>query len=82
MPNDAITPFILAVPQADFKHWNLKEKRQSMRKLICAINLTLDGCCDHTTTLGIYAHSMSEDMLTAQGDMLEAMMKPPSDSVN
>jgi len=25
---------------------------------------------------------MSEDRLTAQGDMLEAMMKPPSDSVN
>jgi hypothetical protein len=42
------TPFILAVPQADLKHWNLKEERQSMRKLIYAINLILDGCCDHT----------------------------------
>jgi len=25
---------------------------------------------------------MSEDRLAAQGDMLEAMMKPPSDAVN
>jgi hypothetical protein len=33
-------------------------------------------------TDGIYAHSMSEDRLAAQGDMLEAMMKPPSDAVN
>jgi dihydrofolate reductase len=30
------------------KHWNLKEERQSMRKVIFAINITLDGCCDHT----------------------------------
>jgi integrase len=37
---------------------------------------------DVATTLGIYAHSMSEDRLTAQGDMLTAMMKPPSDTVN
>jgi site-specific recombinase XerC len=37
---------------------------------------------DVTTTLGIYAHSMSEDRLAAQGDMLTAMMKPPSDAVN
>ena len=37
---------------------------------------------DVTTTLGIDAHSMSEDRLAAQGDMLEAMMKPPSDAVN
>jgi integrase len=37
---------------------------------------------DVTTTLGIYAHSMSEDRLTAQGDMLAAMMKPPSNAVN
>jgi integrase len=37
---------------------------------------------DVSTTLGIYAHSMSEDRLTAQGDMLAAMMKPPSNAVN
>jgi integrase len=37
---------------------------------------------DVSTTLGIYAHSMSEDRLAAQGDMLAAMMKPPSDVVN
>jgi len=35
-----------------------------------------------STTLAIYAHSMSEDRLAAQGDMLKAMMKPPSDAVN
>jgi hypothetical protein len=29
---------------------------------------------DVATTLGIYAHSMSEDRLTAQDDMLAAMM--------
>ena len=33
---------------------------------------------DVATTLGIYAHSMSDDRLMAQGDMLTAMMKPPS----
>ena len=37
---------------------------------------------DDSTTLAIYAHSMSEDRLAAQGDMLKAMMKPPSDAVN
>jgi integrase len=36
---------------------------------------------DVTTTLGIYAHSMSEDRLAAQDDMLAAMM-PKSNSVN
>jgi integrase len=29
---------------------------------------------DVTTTLGIYAHSMSEDRLAAQDEMLAAMM--------
>jgi hypothetical protein len=37
---------------------------------------------DVSTTLAIYAHSMSEDRLAAQGDMLKATMKPPSDAVN
>ena len=36
---------------------------------------------DVSTTLGIYAHSMSEDRLAAQGDMLAAMMTP-SNAVN
>ena len=36
---------------------------------------------DVSTTLGIYAHSMREDRLAAQGDMLTAMMKP-SETVN
>lgn len=36
---------------------------------------------DVTTTLGIYAHSMSEDRLAAQDDMLAAMMTP-SNAVN
>src|SRR5580700_8518882 len=31
---------------------------------------------DVATTLGIYAHSMSEDRLAAQDDMLAAMMTP------
>ncbi len=31
---------------------------------------------DVSTTLGIYAHSMSEDRLAAQVDMLTAMMTP------
>lgn len=34
-----------------------------------------------TTTLGIYAHSMSEDRLAAQDEMLAAMMTP-SNAVN
>jgi len=29
-----------------------------------------------STTLGIYAHSMSEDRLAAQDEMLAAMMTP------
>jgi len=33
---------------------------------------------DVATTLGIYAHSMSEDRLAAQDDMLGAMMTPSS----
>ena len=37
---------------------------------------------DVGTTLGIYAHSMSEDRLKAQGEMLAAMMKPASEAVN
>jgi len=37
---------------------------------------------DVSTTLGIYAHSMSEDRLAAQVDMLAAMMKTPSKAVN
>ena len=36
---------------------------------------------DVTTTLGIYAHSMSEDRLAAQEDMLAAMMTK-SDAAN
>ena len=36
---------------------------------------------DVSTTLGIYAHSMSEDRLAAQDDMLAAMMTP-SNAVN
>jgi len=36
---------------------------------------------DVTTTLGIYAHSMSEDRLAAQDDMLAAMMTK-SNAVN
>ena len=36
---------------------------------------------DVTTTLGIYAHSMSKDRLAAQDDMLTAMMTK-SDAVN
>jgi integrase len=36
---------------------------------------------DIATTLGIYAHSMSEDRLAAQDDMLAAMMTP-SNAVN
>jgi site-specific recombinase XerD len=31
---------------------------------------------DVATTLAIYAHSMSEDRLAAQDDMLAAMMTP------
>jgi len=37
---------------------------------------------DIATTFGIYVHTMSEDRLTAQGEMLAAMMKPPSEAVN
>jgi len=33
---------------------------------------------DVATTLGIYAHSMSDDRLAAQDDMLAAMMTPSS----
>jgi integrase len=33
---------------------------------------------DVSTTLGIYAHSMSEDRLAAQDEMLAAMMTPSS----
>jgi len=36
---------------------------------------------DVTTTLGIYAHSMSEDRLAAQDEMLAAVMTP-SNAVN
>ncbi len=36
---------------------------------------------DVSTTLGIYAHSMSEDRLAAQDEMLAAMMTP-SNAVN
>jgi site-specific recombinase XerD len=36
---------------------------------------------DVSTTLGIYAHSMSEDRLVAQADTLTAMMTP-SNAVN
>jgi integrase len=36
---------------------------------------------DVATTLGIYAHSMSEDRLAAQDEMLAAMMTP-SNAVN
>jgi site-specific recombinase XerD len=36
---------------------------------------------DVATTLGIYTHSMSEDRLAAQDDMLAAMMTP-SNAVN
>jgi integrase len=36
---------------------------------------------DVATTLGIYAHSMSEDRLAAQDDMLAAMITP-SNAVN
>ena len=36
---------------------------------------------DVSTTLGIYAHSMSEDRLAAHVDMLTAMMTP-SNAVN
>jgi hypothetical protein len=37
-----------------------------MRKLIFAINITLDGCCDHTKTIGVdetleyYTHLMRD----------------------
>jgi hypothetical protein len=41
----------------------------------------IDSHSDVTTTLGIYAHSMSEDRLAAQDDMLAAMMTP-SNAVN
>jgi integrase len=37
---------------------------------------------DIATTFGIYVHTMSEDRLTAQEEMLAAMMKPPSNAVN
>ena len=36
---------------------------------------------DVATTLGIYAHSMSEDRMAAQDEMLTAMMTP-SNAVN
>jgi site-specific recombinase XerD len=36
---------------------------------------------DVATTLGIYAHSMSEDRLAAQDEILAAMMTP-SNAVN
>jgi hypothetical protein len=36
---------------------------------------------DVVTTLGIFAHSMSEDRLAAQDEMLTAMMTP-SNAVN
>jgi dihydrofolate reductase len=38
---------VVAIPLTH-EHWNLKEERQSMRKVIFAINITIDGCCDHT----------------------------------
>lgn len=37
---------------------------------------------DVRTTLQLYAHSVSEDRLAAQGQMLEAMLKPGSAAVN
>jgi integrase len=37
---------------------------------------------DIATMFGIYIHTMSEDRLTAQEEMLAAMMKPPSEAVN
>jgi integrase len=37
---------------------------------------------DIGTTFGIYVHTMSEDRLTAQDEMLAAMMKPPAEAVN
>src|SRR5712692_8251585 len=37
---------------------------------------------DVKTTLQLYAHSVSEDMMAAQGEMLEAILQSGSETVN
>lgn len=53
-----------------------------MRKLVYAINLTLDGCCEHTKVmpyeelLGFYAHLISDAGLLAYGRITYQLMVP------
>jgi dihydrofolate reductase len=53
-----------------------------MRKLIFAINITLDGCCDHTKTIGVdetleyYTHLMRDVDLQVFGRKTYQLMVP------
>jgi integrase len=68
--NTKLTPDLARQPGQRAGHQNGREKVQKMLRH-----------SDVSTTLGIYAHSMSEDRLVAQADMLTAIMTP-SNAVN
>ena len=65
------------------KHGYLKRRQDNlMRKLIFAINITLDGCCDHTKTIADeellehYTHLMGDVDLQVFGRKTYQLMVP------
>jgi dihydrofolate reductase len=65
------------------RHWHIKGGQDNqMRKLIFAINITLDGCCDHTKQIGdeetheYFTHLMREVDLLVFGRKTYQLMVP------
>ena len=73
------------VPKASnsHKHWNIKRRQDNpMRNVIFAINITLDGCCDHTKTIADeellehYTHLLRDVDLLVFGRKTYQLMVP------
>jgi len=68
--------------KAPLQHWNLRGQDNQMRKLIFAINTTLDGCVDHAKqfvdeeTLEYFAHLTREVDLQVFGRKTYQLMVP------
>jgi dihydrofolate reductase len=69
-------------PEASNGGWPIKVKGDQMRNVIFAINITLDGCCDHTKTIADeemlehYTHLMRDVDLLVFGRQTYQLMVP------
>jgi dihydrofolate reductase len=83
VPNDYLITETMTQTTLKLSHWYIDRGQDTkMRNLIFAINITLDGCCDHTKQIGdeetheYFTHLMRDIDLLVYGRKTYQLMVP------